>query len=437
MVIFLIVSYMSRRLHQTLGYYTPAFFHINVGTNASFSRFSDMDFSVYLHEYIHFIQDTTTIYGLNNMFVYSEYLRFAIDQVYSSKNKRFDIPILPTDENKENVYLNMKIQNLTNGDSSEIRKVKAIISINIESEPTGVIGSSVDSIESVFVECIDDKDNDYFLSFGALSIMENMAYLMEQMICTDYSRSPDYPYSFAEKIVNKIYPEFGMDRLNVLALCDLSLQCSNPGKVFVQYLQEMLSKGWLPTSPEKLYDQIYQRKNSINNSGEITLEQNFIELSNIVKQQTQGYFNDPKFFTDIRNWIEQLLHTAVNLRFKDRYFILNIARGGNVKTNKAFEQLFKEIGTPLISNNTGECTLLYPNQPEGVELGYFSAIGQIVSLFESGNCKCALHPICVKHGNDVDKRCQSAPWERCNDMRLCPVALLWRHWKLKDYAPII
>lgn len=168
MVIFLIVSYMSRRLHQTLGYYTPAFFHINVGTNASFSRFSDMDFSVYLHEYIHFIQDTTTIYGLNNMFVYSEYLRFAIDQVYSSKNKRFDIPILPTDDNKENVYLNMKIQNLTNGDSSEIRKVKAIISINIESEPTGVIGSSVDSIESVFVECIDDKDNDYFLSFGAL-----------------------------------------------------------------------------------------------------------------------------------------------------------------------------------------------------------------------------------------------------------------------------
>lgn len=427
---------MSRTLHQTLGYYTPAFFHINIGTNVSFSQFSDMDFSIYLHEYIHFIQDTTTIYGLNNMYVYSEYIRFAINSAYNSKNKRFNIPILPTEDNKDNVYLNMKINNLTNGDSNEIKTIKDIISINIIDEPTGVLGSPVDNIESVVVQCIDDKGNDFILSFGALSIMENMAYLMEQMTCSDYAHSPDYPYSFVEKITEKIYPQFGENRLNVLALCDLSLQYNNPGKVLVQYLQEMLSNKWLPTNPEELYDEIYSRKNSINNKGEISLEQNFNILADIVKQQTQGYFNDPQIFTDIRSWIEQLLGTAKKIRSRNRYFILDVAKGGNIKTNKAFEQLFREIGTPLISNDTGECTLFYPGQPEGVELGYFSAIGQIISIFEKGNYDCSLHPICIKNGNEVDNRCQSAPWERSNDIKLCPVALLWKHWKLKDYAPI-
>lgn len=427
---------MSRILRQTLGYYTPAFFHINIGTNASFSQFSDRDFSIYLHEYIHFIQDTTTIYGLNNMYVYSEYIRFAINSAYNSQNKHFNVPILPTEDNEGNVYLNMKINNLTNGDNSEIKKIKDILSIDIINEPTGVFGSPIDSIESVVVQCIDDKDNDYVLSFGALSIMENMSYLMEQMLCTDYAYSPDYPYSFVEKIIKKIYPEFGTNRLNILALCDLSLQYSNPGKVLVQYLQEMLSNKWLPTSPEELYDEIYSRKNSINNKGEISLEQNFTELANMVKQQTQGYFNDPKIFTDIINWIEQLLNTATQLRFQNKYFILDIARGGNVKTNKALKKLINKIGTPLISNNTGECILSYPSQPEGVELGYFSAIGQIISTFENGNCNCSLHPICIKHKNGVDNRCQSAPWKRSNDIKLCPFALLWKHWKLKDYEPI-
>ena len=427
---------MSRILHQTLGYYTPAFFHINIGTNVSFNKLSDRDLSICLHEYIHFIQDTTTIYGLYNMYVYSEYIRFATNRAYNSKNKRFNIPVLPTEDNKDNVYLNMKINNLTNGDSGEIKTIKDILSINIIDEPTGVLGSLVDNIESVVVQCIDDKGNDFILSFGALSIMENMAYLMEQMTCSDYAHSPDYPYSFVEKITEKIYPQFGENRLNVLALCDLSLQYNNPGKVLVQYLQEMLSNKWLPTNPEELYDEIYSRKNSINNKGEISLEQNFNELADVVKRQTQGYFNDPQIFTNIRNWIEHLLTTAKKLRFQNRYFILEVAKGGNLKTNKAFKQLLGEIGTPLISNNSGECTLLYPNKPKGVELGYFSAIGQIISIFEKGNCDCSLHPICIKCGNEVDNRCQSAPWERSNDIKLCPVALLWKHWKLKDYTPI-
>ena len=426
---------MNRILSTTLGYYTPAFFHINISKNHSFEKFSNEDFSVFLHEYIHFIQDVTTIYGLNNMYVQSEYIRYATHKVYKSNNRKFNIPIIPNANNEGNIYLNKAICKLTNGDDLEIKKIQKITHIEIINESTGVSNTPVDSLESVCVNLIDGYGKEQVLIFGAISIMENMAYLLEQMICPEYTHSPDFPYSFAEKIVENIYPEFGKNRLNTLALCDSCLQYSNPGKVFVQFLSEVKSEKWIPKLPECIYDKLLKRKVSLNGQREVSLEENFNELSELVKTQVKDYFNDPLIFEDIRNWVDQLLNTAREIRFSDQYFILDIARGGPLKSNKAFEKTKDQLGTPLISNNSGECTLLYKNKPEGVDVGYFSAIGQIIALFESGNCDCSLYSICTKYGNKVDERCNTNPWERCVDQLLCPYAMLWKHWNLKKFTP--
>lgn len=427
---------MSIVLHnKTIGYYTPSFFYMEVGTNSSFKKFDDRDFSVFLHEYIHFIQDITTLYGLNNMYVYSEYVRHATNKIYKLPHGLFNVPILPSIENEDNVYLNKQICNLTNGgDDFDISKIKKINSIEILVEQTGVVGSPITDIETVVVHCIDINDIDYILAFGAKCIMENMAYIMEQMVCENYASSADYPYSFAEKIVDKIYPEFGVDKLNVLALCDLSLQYSNPGEVFYQFLQEMASIQWKPTQPEDIYDEIYSRINVMNNQNEILLNDNFIGLFNNVKTQIKGYFNDPLLFKEIVNWVDQTFDSALNLRLKNRYFILDVARGGNIKTNVAFNDLFSQVGTPLISNNTGEFTVLNPNNTKGVDLDFFSAIGQIVSVFEFANFKCRLYPLCLKQNIEVGNHCHTAPWL---GGRGCTFALFWKHWKLKNYIPTI
>lgn len=422
------------RLNTILGYYTPAFFHINVSTNTSFKKFSDRDFTVFLHEYIHFIQDVTSVYGLNNMFVYSEYIRFATNEVYKSPTNKFDVPILPTPDNEGNMYLNQKICRLTNGDDQEIKKIREIKNIEIVIESTGVPHSAIEAIESVYVEVVDGNEDEQFFVFGAIAIMESMAYLIEQMLCPDCPHSPDFPYSIATKIAEKVYPEFAMEKLNILVLCDLSLMFSSPGKAFVQFLEEMLSKKWLPHVPEDIYDEILNRKISLNGQGELSLEQNYTALSEIVKRQVTGYFNDP-VFNDLKKWVEQLLDTAKSIRFRNKYFILDIARGGLLKKNPYFKRIRETLGTPLISNNSGEATFLYPDKPEGTEVGYFTAIGQIISVFESGHFKCSLYPLCVNFKNAVDERCEASPWERSSDKFLCPFAMLWRHWKLKEYIP--
>lgn len=429
---------MTTRLRTTLGYYTPAFFHIHVGTNLSFTSFSDKDFSVFLHEYIHFIQDVTTLYGINNMYVYSEYIRYAINEAYKSPDKKIDIPITPKDSNEDNVYLNLMINRLTCGDGCDISIIKQIKQIDIIVEDIDVPKSSLKNIESTVLTIVDNDDKEQLVSFGAIAIMESMAYLMERLLCPSYIKSPDFPYCIAEKIIEKEYPDFAKDSLNVLALCDVSLLYSNPGKIFIQFIREMKDDNWMPKNPEDIYDNIYSRVNIVNNTTKISLEDNLKGFLEIVKIQIQGYFNDPKLFSEINNWINHITITAYNLRFKDKYFILDVARGGMVRDNKVLKTLIdKTLGTPLISNVSGECTLKSPviMKGYGVDISYFAAVGQIISLFESAKYKCDLHTICTYYKNNVDERCIRTPWKHITDVRYCPFALLWYHWKLKEYEP--
>ena len=54
----------------TLGYYEPSFFRLHVSTT---EKLSDLDAlsienkSVFIHEYVHFLQDLTTSFGLINL----------------------------------------------------------------------------------------------------------------------------------------------------------------------------------------------------------------------------------------------------------------------------------------------------------------------------------------------------------------------------------
>lgn len=400
----------------------------------AFGRFSSEDFSVFVHEYFHFIQDISTYYGLNNMYVYSEYLRFAINQIYQSPNHCFKVPITPNNYNQQNVFLNSQISKFTNGDSCEIDVIKAINSIDIVKQETGTLGTKLDEIESAIITGLDNNNEEFIVAFGAICIKENISYIMEQFICDKHEGSPDFPYTIAEKVANEIYPDFAKDKLNVLALCDISLMYSNPGPVYIHFLNEYKDQCWLPSRPEDIYDNVLGRGNILNGDSVITIESSYNRLVDTVKSQLKGYFNDPEIFSNLTIWLVELLDLSKEKRFSDQSFILKIARNGRSE----FEKLLYELGTPLISNDMGECTLLYPSKPEdGVEIGYFYAIGQIINFFESGNTECKMQKICIMNMNHTDSRCIINPWSRCNDEFKCPYALLWKHWNLSKYEPII
>lgn len=84
-----------RLFSQTLSFYYPSFFYLSIGDNKDtydISQMKDHDLSVFFHEYIHFIQDLTTFYGINRAYFINEYVKDLCQVIYSDR-KVTKVPI--------------------------------------------------------------------------------------------------------------------------------------------------------------------------------------------------------------------------------------------------------------------------------------------------------------------------------------------------------
>jgi hypothetical protein len=421
--------------NKDLGFYVHNFFRLHISTRNSntdldLNQLNDRDFSVFLHEYIHFLQNITTFYGLNNIHISVEYMRYANNKILSDKNPNFIIPIIPDETNSNNVKLNRYLSDITFGDGFDntTTTINKITNYSIENDPIKIVNSHINNIESVCIEFIDNNNEANCFSFGANCIMESMAYLIETLSCNDYAKSPNLPYETATMLADFIYPKFAAKtKLNILALCDISLNCSNPAVYFVKTIEDWKQKKKVPACPQELYNDCIKLNPNI-------LE-NLCKISNMAISQLQEYFKD-NYFTPIRNWANDIIHYAIKLRKNNPFFVLDIANG-NIRQNHIFCEIFKTIGTPLLTNENGFTGCYYPNGDTQQQIGNFLAISQIQKIFYTGTfdyCELVDYNCC---NNAVDCRCKTAPWKRCLDKNLCPFALFWHHWGLGNYEPII
>ena len=77
--------------------YMPAFFYMNLkfpfyDSPVVLYNLPKSDLAAFVHEYVHFIQDITTYWGLNNAYVYSEYIHGAVNQIYQYPKGSFCVP---------------------------------------------------------------------------------------------------------------------------------------------------------------------------------------------------------------------------------------------------------------------------------------------------------------------------------------------------------
>src|SRR5690606_9989927 len=123
----------------------------------------------FLHEYCHFIQDLTTIYGLNNLARVSELNQFYINHWKNHGLK--SIPKLP-----EDVKNNILISEHLNGDNFVIHEdfiIAQIVKVNVDLNPKQSY-----ILSKIIITTTENKK----INFGAFAIMEGMAYIFEKRI---------------------------------------------------------------------------------------------------------------------------------------------------------------------------------------------------------------------------------------------------------------
>lgn len=439
---------MLRNYNQTLGSYTPAFFHINLNFPFYQSRLAlynlkKKDLSTFVHEYIHFLQDISSYSLLNNAYVYSEYMHAAAHCIYKYPKGVFQIP-LKIPRNYGNIDLNRFVNTTCMGDFSDrdnifVKKVVFHwIRVPFHNDIVNIL-----PIPFLLLASGDE------LKFGTCAIMESMAYLIERKITKGSTLPKDYPYRTATAVVDLEYPEFGQDELNVIALCDMSLQYANPGKIFVETLREMKTEGYLPAVAEDIYDYMY--KIPIEQMGEgTTFQMGIARMGMMVQDRLKLYLNDTRFkpFHDtIRNYIG----TGVGKRLSNPHFMIDLVRDGYALYNNTLRLLMNKLGTPVICDSRNEYSQIpQAGHKANESLQYFLGVEQIYKCFNEGSTICELYEFCEytkNHGEEIfgegwqdqvpllDDNCWQSPWLKVNDVRLCPYALLWRHWNLGEWRP--
>ena len=431
---------MDNNLDTTLGFYTPSFLRMHVRTNKSLKDLAalndDFSESIYLHEFCHFVQDITTNYGLMNICRVVEYMKFVNEHILKLPKGDFNVPVCPIPNIDDKEYIGSELSKIYNGsgfDNNVTFKNHRKFKHTVKSKKIVV------PEEYVVIEYSTSSGEIKKFIFGGLCILESMSYIIQTECYPMCNKSPDLPYLSAEMLVELIYPKFGKNRLNVLALCDASLKLFNPGLFFYETLIRIKNCNLTINNPEDIYKifnevEIESLKDTRSFKGIKSLNGTLEVMKSDAISQILGYFNDSRYLP-LKAWLENMIKVAVDFRQKNETFPLEIARNGKISTNPMFVTFLKKIGTPLVTNELGETTLYDPRNVElKPDYSMIWAIQQLYSVLRGKQTHCDLKQLCNSSGISTDERCIYEPWSR-NLEPDCAFGQMWRHWRLADYKP--
>lgn len=412
-------------MEEEFANYESSYFIMNVPTDADLeiNSMNEKDFAIFFHEYIHFIQDITSFFGYFGIYSHGEYIRRVVNDIYITDNPIL-LPIELEDKG-DFVLLNKKLAELSLGDKGNRNHVY-IKDTFIESFSL----SDTFELPELHVKAIVDREEEEII-VGAYAIRENMAYLLEKKCTTKYMRSAEFPYQIVELLADKICPNMLSD-LDLIALCDISLQNSTPGLYLYSMLDDISKGKVIINKPEDIYDSFFSKKVNFLNQTMMTSEAILLAAKQAVNHLL-SYVRIDLLSKEYQEWVVFTIMSGVALRLYWPYFFLEMAKGKRNKGNEMLMFLAKTIGSPQMVNKNGMRFQLTTNRPI-CRFEYLEVVREIENLFEYGTKRCGLKQWCrmSPNGAPVDERCDNNPWERCHDNQLCPYGLLWKHWKLGD-----
>ncbi|WP_422092083.1 hypothetical protein [Tenacibaculum ovolyticum] len=427
-------------------YYRPSFFRMKIDLPIDLSNLNEIQdgaFALYLHEYIHFVQDISTIYGLMNISTINYYIQYSANKIHNSKSKKFSVPIELKGKNNDFGLFNFELRPIYMGTSINVKN-KKIENLSYTIENKEIKSNITDNIEIIEISFTDSKTKkDRTIHFGGNHITEGMAYLSEQYVFNEtLSRqghnliADEYPYSIVTKITELIFPEISDDKLLLISLCDASLMTYHPGLSFIRLLKHLKKEKVVENSKD--FNDIYKASLEYLKGNHIDYE----VLLETVRGEIKKSFN----FKEIEGnniWIDNVFDKIKKMRTELPEFVIDILKFGEPKNNQFFLLFHKLVGSPLVINGDSDGTISLPDgfKPENFQPGLFWAVNQLLRIFSNNKpIPCELKEYCKKSSltdNNliIDEKCDNTPWEKATEENLCPVGLMWKHWALTGFVP--
>ncbi|WP_299126260.1 hypothetical protein [uncultured Winogradskyella sp.] len=412
---------MNENEYELRGFYKPHFFSIvlNGSFDIEFDKLSREDLGTFVHEYTHYLQNITTIFGLKNSLLFFRYL-FEVKK-YINDSKELTVPF------KEIPF------------SVGLSKGKAIFGRYYGTKKS--FSPEYDRIK-FYTKEITDNDSTYkmvhfdlvkeekiieTIELGNLCVKEGMARLC-QLIYDDQVEHPTFPYKSVELLCEILNPELLKDKRKLIALCILALNSQNCAMTLYELLIEVRTEPKL--NGLEIYQKYIVERWVVHKQKRITINEFLLStidkfkgiLSHSIYAKLHHF---EKMFENIINSIKTNTSPLLELLYSE------------IDNHEKLKNLISFYGIPHIRTKNGY--EYYPlGSKEGNEdnpaLEYLDLLGQSIVLERVLNFNkdtiCSHFVQCQKAKEDItDEHCFGTQWLRENP---CAFKAVSDNWKLNE-----
>lgn len=385
------------------GFYSNSFFHIYIDAdfNIDISQIADQkDKGTALHEYVHYLQNIGTLWGLYcSINKYEKIIEFKNAILTANDIQRpFKFPL------SDRINKNEKYIEQGNG---FIGYPKWIIDIHkpvdFKPKPVTVNGKKQEQIEVTFT-LVDGTEQKIIL--GAHIIKESMASLFQSLLDLEATHY-DVPYNLVKILAERHFPNIANDTNKLICCCHTSLFSMTPGCSLINIFME--TENDLTINGFDLFDRYVHTKNVINGKG---IRKTMLEFFN---DMLEGFKKMLSYNLDAPlDYIETALD---RVRLDGEFYpFLSVLYENGAFADKDFSELIGYYGIPYVQ--TSRYGIFFPrgNKDGGIEAS-IDVLELIVQEALYRNfvdpdriSVCPLYYMCQGSPYEKDE-CTEKPWE--------------------------
>lgn len=406
-------------LARLRGEYSTSFYRIFMDGkyDQDLSRMSQKDLGTFVHEYIHYVQNISTLWGM-----YESMIRYqCIAEAKEELEHINDIPLLYKFNFSETLRKRLHVLKIGLGEECFDRYSNKRIELD----------KGIDILKE-FENCNDKNFEKYYLEcyvngvkkkvhIGAKIIKESMASMYQRLFDVDAVSPHDIPYNVIELIAKACYPNIAEDKLKLITICHISLFDMTPASLL---FKELKAANDCPDIDGKnLFDQF------VNNSNIKLKDKSTIGIVDYYNEMSCGLIDSISKCMGVKaQYMEEVIGRA-NLS-SGFVPVITILYGRNEPlSSHHFQTLIDYLGVPYLETTEGQVVVPGLQKDEKDKsasevlcLILHSLVFEYFTQRQPYDACPLLHKVCK--GAPLEKvfeTCIGAPW--MNDPSKCRFAL--------------
>ena len=395
---------------EKISKYETNHFHMIIDGNIQLpaNTMSNKEYGTFLHEYIHYLQHITTLFGIKVCAMYNN--KFALYRQYLSENNTIELPLLLWEKEGYEDLTNFRKQfESIKGDIDSIKCNQNIDAVEVDIREIQKAKISRTAVNIGIYDFDNMKEKEDGFLFGYSCIIESMAHLIQSFINEDTNHAT-IPYHSVELICRNYYKEIAEDRKMMISICLCSLMFDNPGCGFFDVIK--VSRENKELNGLELYQKIMRDYPITYGKNQMPIYRALYKFLDEFKDNIEASIGSPL------NYYAKVMEHCKKEASSGNSVLLDIIYNGDISDKNFFDEVLGKVyGTPFIEADN-VCLMPSKKEIDVIETTKILTLELLIKRLENKkNTECDWFKICKKTmytdpNSAVTPDCVEAQWNK-------------------------